>query len=45
MSSNYKIITLDEVEKSIQSNMICKIMENIYFYTCANNILVFVICH
>jgi ABC-type bacteriocin/lantibiotic exporter with double-glycine peptidase domain len=40
-----KMITLDEVDKSIQSELVCKIMKNIYKYTKENNILVFVICH
>jgi len=40
-----KIVTLDEVDKSIQSEMVVKIMSNILDYTRANNILTFAICH
>ena len=38
-------ITLDEVDKAIQSELVVPIMQNIYKYTRENNILLFVICH
>jgi ABC-type iron transport system FetAB ATPase subunit len=38
-------ITLDEVDKAIQSELVVPIMQNIYRYTRENNILLFVICH
>lgn len=40
-----KIITLDEVDKSIQSELVVEVMKNIYNFARTNNILVFVICH
>ena len=40
-----KFITLDEVDRAIQSELVVDIMKNIYRYTRENNILVFVICH
>ena len=40
-----KILTLDEVDKAIQSELVCEIMKNIFKYTQDNNILLFVICH
>ena len=38
-------ITLDEVDKAIQSELVVPIMQNIYKYTRENNILTFVTCH
>jgi ABC-type multidrug transport system fused ATPase/permease subunit len=40
-----KIVTLDEVDKAIQSELVVGIMKNIYRYARTNNILMFVICH
>jgi ABC-type bacteriocin/lantibiotic exporter with double-glycine peptidase domain len=40
-----KIVTLDEVDKAIQSELVVGIMQNIYKYARTNNILMFVICH
>jgi ABC-type bacteriocin/lantibiotic exporter with double-glycine peptidase domain len=40
-----KFITLDEVDRAIQSELVVDIMKNIYKYARKNNILVFVICH
>ena len=40
-----KFITLDEVDKAIQTELVVKIMENIFKYTKLHNILVFIICH
>jgi ABC-type bacteriocin/lantibiotic exporter with double-glycine peptidase domain len=40
-----KFITLDEIDRAIQSELVVDIMKNIYKYTRENNILVFVICH
>ena len=40
-----KIITLDEVDKSIQSELVVEVMKNIFKFARTNNILVFVICH
>jgi ABC-type multidrug transport system fused ATPase/permease subunit len=45
MFNKPKIITLDEVDKAIQANLVTQIMSNIYSFTKSNNILVFVICH
>jgi ABC-type multidrug transport system fused ATPase/permease subunit len=45
MTRKPKMITLDEVDKAIQSEMVVQIMQNIYRYTRENNILTFVICH
>ena len=43
--SKPKYITLDEVDKSIQSEMVVEIMSNIFDYTRTNNIIAFVIAH
>ena len=40
-----KIVTLDEVDKAIQSELVVGIMTNIYKYARINQILMFVICH
>lgn len=40
-----KFITLDEVDKSIQSEMVVEIMNNIFDYMKSNQILTFVIAH
>lgn len=40
-----KIITLDEVDKAIQSELVVNIMLNIFKYARLHNILMFVICH
>lgn len=40
-----KFITLDEVDRAIQSELVVAIMQNIYNYARENKILVFVICH
>ena len=40
-----KFITLHEVDKSIQTELVVNIMENIFSYTKLHDILVFVICH
>ena len=40
-----KFITLDEVDRAIQSELVVTIMQNIYDYARKNKILVFVICH
>ena len=40
-----QIVTLDEIDKAIQANVVTKIMENIYNYCNKNKILLFVICH
>jgi ABC-type multidrug transport system fused ATPase/permease subunit len=45
MCSKPKYITLDEVDKSIQSEMVVEIMSNIFEYTKKNNILTFIIAH
>lgn len=45
MTRQPKMITLDEVDKAIQSELVVQIMQNIYRYTRENNILTFVICH
>lgn len=45
MIMNPRIITLDEVDKAIQSELVINIMKNIYRYAKTNNILMFVICH
>jgi len=45
MITRPKFITLDEVDRAIQSEMVVDIMRNIYKYTRENNILVFMICH
>jgi ABC-type protease/lipase transport system fused ATPase/permease subunit len=45
MKNKPKFITLDEVDKAIQTELVINIMENIFKYTKLNNILVFVICH
>lgn len=43
--SRPKYITLDEVDKCIQSEMVVEIMTNIFEYAKANNIITFVIAH
>ena len=45
MTRKPMFITLDEVDKAIQSELVVPIMQNIYKYTRENNILLFVICH
>ena len=40
-----KIVTLDEVDKAVQTDIITQIMTNIYSFTRSNKILVFSICH
>jgi len=40
-----KYITLDEVDKCIQSEMVVEIMSNVFEYAKLNNILTFVIAH
>jgi ABC-type multidrug transport system fused ATPase/permease subunit len=40
-----KIVTLDEVDKAIQSELVVDIMLNIYKYARNTNTLMFVICH
>jgi len=40
-----QIVTLDEIDKSIQANVVTKIMENIYSYCKTHHIMLFVICH
>ena len=40
-----KMITLDEVDKAIQADLVCEIMTNIFTFTREHQILVFVICH
>jgi len=45
MVSKPKIVTLDEVDKSIQTELVVNIMRNIFDYTKKSNILVFIIAH
>jgi ABC-type bacteriocin/lantibiotic exporter with double-glycine peptidase domain len=45
MKNQPQIVTLDEIDKAIQANVVTKIMENIYNYCKTHQILLFVICH
>ncbi len=45
MCSQPQYITLDEVDKCIQSEMVVEIMSNVFEYAKQNNILAFIIAH